>query len=64
MVQRKSIQAALALHLEVCTRQCDNHNIFKYLIAQGHTLDPFYGDIPNKIVSLKNKGIKDKTSWG
>ena len=30
MVQRKSIQAALALHLEICTQHCHSHDIFKY----------------------------------
>ena len=57
--QRKIIKAVLALHLEVCTQKCANHNIFKYLIAQGHTLSQFYGEIPSKVNSLKNKRKKN-----
>ena len=60
MIQKSSIQAALALHLEICTQHCSNHDIFKYLIDQGRSLDPFFGEISNKVVSLKNKGKKDK----
>ena len=60
MIQRSAIQAALALHLEICTQHCSSHDLFKYLIDQGHSLEPFFGEISNKIVSVKNKGKKDK----
>ena len=56
--QGKSIKAALALHLEICTQKWADHNVFRYLIAQGHTLDQFYGEIPNKVGSSKNKRLK------
>ena len=54
--QRKSIISALSLHLEVCTEKCSNHDLFEYLIKQGHTLNEFYGEIPriNKTVK-RNK---------
>ena len=60
MIQRSAIQSALALHLEICTQHCSSHDLFKYLIDQGHSLEPFFGEISNKIVSVKNKGKKDK----
>ena len=60
MIQRSAIQAALALHLEICTQNCCNHKLFEYLIEQGHSLEPFFGEISNQIRSVKIKGKKDK----
>ena len=56
--QRKSIRAALSLHLEVCTKNCAIHDLYKYLIEQGHTLNEYYGEIPSSIKTNKNKMLK------
>ena len=59
-IQRSAIQAALSLHLEICDQNCCNHKLFKYLIEQGHSLEPFFGEISNQVRSVKIKGKIDK----
>ena len=57
-IQRSAIQAALALHLNICDQNCCNHKLFEYLIEQGHSLEPCYGEISNQVKSIKIKGKK------
>ena len=56
--QKKSIISALSLHLEVCNKNCSNHDLFEYLIKQGHTLNEFYGEIPRHNKTIKKNKIR------
>ena len=59
-IQRSAIQAALALHLNICDQNCCNHKLYEYLIEQGHSLEPCFGEISNQVKSVKIKRKIDK----
>ena len=61
-IQRSAIQAALALHLEICDQNCCNHKLFEYLMGQGHSLEPCFGEISSQVKSVKIKGKMKKKS--
>ena len=42
----------------MCTENCAIHNLYKYLLEQGHTLTEYYGEIPSSIRTVKNKRLK------
>ena len=62
-IQRQSVVKGLRLHLDICEKNCSNHDLFKYLIEIVSKLNHFYEALPlacNKY--KKNKGLKVKFS--
>ena len=52
--QRSANIAALQLHLEICCENCKEHDMFLYLVEQGKTLEPNYGEL-TKVESIRSK---------
>ena len=57
--QRSANIAALRLHLEICCENCKEHDMFLYLVEQGKTLEPNYGEL-TKVESIRSKKKTNK----
>ena len=55
MIERSAIQAALKLHLSIFDQNCGEHNMYQYLLEQGHDLEPNFGEITSQVRSVKSK---------
>ena len=49
---------AFQLHLEICCKNCKEHNIFAYLVEEGKNLEPNYGEL----TKVESKCIKKKVN--
>merc|ERR1712014_285996 len=52
--QRSANMTAFQLHLEICCENCKEHDMFSYLVEQGKTLEPNYGEL-TKVESICSK---------
>ena len=62
--QRSANIAALKLHLEICNKNCCEHDMFYYLVEQGQTLEPNFGEITSEVESVNsNRKIKKRVNF-
>merc|ERR1711873_313714 len=56
--------AALKLHLEICNKNCCEHDMFYYLVEQGQALEPDFGEITSQVESVNsNRKIKKRVNF-
>ena len=55
MSQRSAIITALKLHLNICDKNCCEHNMYQYLVEQGHALEPNFGEITSQVGAVNSK---------
>jgi len=62
--QRSANIAALKLHLEICSKNCFEHDMYYYLVEQGQALEPNFGEITSEVKSVNsNRKIKKRVNF-